>query len=206
MAAPSSRERLNHLLDLAAQGAQGRDALLAELAELLTDWPADYAQAMRAPFEALFEKTAREAAPATRAALAERLAGHAELPVALLNEFFLDAPAPARALILKRNADLDPDDGAPAKACDAAALVAAARTTMNGAFADLFAGALSLPRATARAVFADSGAMAVACKGAGLDHAAYSAVALLTGGLPEDYDAIPKHAAERLLGFWRERG
>jgi hypothetical protein len=102
-AAPSSRERLGRLLDLAAGGAGARTALLGQLADLLFDWPADYAQAMRAPFEALFEKTAREADAATRAALAARLADHAELPVALLNEFFLDAAEPMRADILRRN-------------------------------------------------------------------------------------------------------
>ncbi|HWA91863.1 MAG TPA: hypothetical protein VG889_17625 [Rhizomicrobium sp.] len=207
--AQSSRERLNHLLELAAQGEAGRAGLLDDLADLLTDWPADYAQAMRGPFEALFEKTAREAGRGTRARLAARLAFHDELPVALINGFFLDADAATRAHILKRNAALDDDDGEPQPAAaDAASLVAAARRTMNGAFAEIFAGHLSLPRETARAILGDATgeALAVACKGAGIDRAACSALALLAGGtVPADYDAVPPDAARRLVRYWRER-
>jgi hypothetical protein len=206
-ATPSSRERLGRLLELAAGGGEARTALLGELADLLLDWPADYAQAMRAPFEALFEKTAREACAATRAELAARLAGHTELPVALLNEFFLDASQPMRANILKRNDARD--DAMPGKLrADAAQLVAAARRTMNGAFADAFASALSLPVGMARTILRDSQAAAIACKSAGLDRAAYSAIALLTGTDPAclaEYDAIPQAGAERLTQFWRER-
>src|SRR5665213_3107196 len=73
--AQAPRERLNHLLELAAQGPAGRAALLGELADLLLDWPADYALAMRAPFEALFEKTAREVDAQTRVDVARRLEG-----------------------------------------------------------------------------------------------------------------------------------
>jgi hypothetical protein len=206
-AAPSSRERLGRLLELAAGGADARTALLGQLADLLFDWPQDYAQAMRAPFEALFEKTAREADAATRAGLAARLAGHAELPVALLNEFFLDAPEPMRADILRRNDARD--DAMPERLhADAAGLVAAARKTMNGAFADVFASALSLPASMARAILRDGQAAAIACKSAGLDRAAYSAIALLTGSDPAclaQYDDIPQAGAERLTQFWRER-
>ena len=206
-APPSSRERLGRLLELAAGGADARTALLGQLAGLLLDWPQDYAQAMRAPFEALFEKTAREADAATRAELAARLAGHAELPVALLNEFFLDAAEPMRADILRRNDSRD--DAMPQRLhADAAGLVAAARKTMNGAFADAFASALSLPASMARKVLGDSHAAAIACKSAGLDRAAYSAIALLTGTDPArlaQYDDIPQAGAERLTQFWRER-
>jgi hypothetical protein len=206
-AAPSSRERLGRLLDLAAGGADARTALLGQLADLLLDWPADYAQAMRAPFEALFEKTAREADAATRAELAARLAGHAELPIALLNEFFLDAPEPMRADILRRNDACD--DAMPERRrADAAELVAAARKTMNGAFADAFACALSLPADIARRVLRDGQAAAVACKSAGIDRAAYSAIALLIGAdcaRLAQYDDIPQAGAERLVEFWRTR-
>ncbi|SRR5579862_176396 len=201
----SSRERLSYLLDLAAQGAEGRAALLDELARLLVDWPADYVQAMRGPFEALFEKTAREATPEMRAALAERLADHDELPVALLNEFFLDASPAARAHILKRNAALDEPDGAPPRKADPRALVAAARRTVNGAFLDVFAHALSLQPALADAILADAEAMAVACRGAGIDRAAYSAIALLTASALADFENIPLNAAARLVAFWQAR-
>src|ERR1700679_4265256 len=200
----SSRERLGFLLDLAAQGAAGRAALLDELAALLVDWPADYAQAMRGPFEALFEKTAREAAPALRASLAERLVDHDELPIALLNEFFLDASPATRARILKRNAALDESETPPHRA-DACALVAAARRSLNGAFAQAFAQSLSLPPALAPAILADAQAMAIACKGTGIGRAAYSAVALLNGRDLAEYEDIPPAAAERLACFWRER-
>jgi hypothetical protein len=206
-AIPSSRERLGRLLELAAGGAEARAALLGDLADLLLDWPMDYAQAMRAPFEALLEKTAREADGPTRAHLAARLAGHEELPVALLNEFFLDAQDTARASILRRNEARDDAMPEPFRA-DAAHLVAAARTTMNGAFAETFAASLSLPADIARRVLRDGQAAAVACKGAGLDRAAYSAIALLTGTDPArlaEYDAIPQAGAERLTQFWRER-
>jgi hypothetical protein len=201
----SSRERLAHLLDLAASGAEGRAALLGDLADLLLDWPEDYAQAMRGPFEALLEKTAREADAATRAALAGRLVGHSEFPVALLNEFFLDASGDVRARILKRNAALDEGQGEAFRA-DAPALVAAARKTMNGAFAETFAGALSLPHEIARRILADAECTAVACKGAGLDRAAYSAIALLSGAGLAAYDAVPQAAAARLTSFWQDRG
>jgi hypothetical protein len=206
-AAPSSRERLGRLLELAAGGADARAALLDQLADLLFDWPADYAQAMRAPFEALFEKTAREADAATRAVLAARLADHAELPVALLNEFFLDAAEPMRADILRRNDARDDAMPQPLRA-DAAGLVAAARRTMNGAFAEIFASALSLPSPMARAILRDGQAAAIACRSAGLDRAAYSAIALLTGSDPAclaQYDDIPQAGAERLVEFWRTR-
>jgi hypothetical protein len=204
----NSRDRLNHLLDLAAQGPDGRAALLDDLAGLLIDWPADYAQAMRAPFEALFEKTARETDRFGRAAVAPKLAGHDELPVALLNEFFLDAPTPLRSEILKRNAALD--TGAEPARADGEALVAAARRTVNGAFAEIFASALSLERALAQAILDDASgeALAVACKGAGIDRAAYSAVALLAGCPPSQlaaYDTIDGAAAERLTRFWQDR-
>jgi hypothetical protein len=205
MPASSSRERLNRLLDLAARGEAGRTALLGELAALLLDWPSDYAQAMRGPFEALFEKTAREADPETRAALADRLTEHDALPVALLNEFFLDASPLARARILKRNEALD--DELAGGTVDGAALVAAARATMNGAFVELFAAALALPAGLARTIFADRAALAIACRGAGLDRAAFSAIALITGAAaPEAYDEVPEAAARRLVAFWRERG
>src|SRR6185312_8329925 len=166
--------------------------------------------AMRAPFEALFEKTARETHAAGRAAVAAKLAGHDELPVALLNEFFLEAPAPLRAEILKRNEALDADAQSRPVRADGEALVAAARRTVNGAFAETFASALSLRALLAQAILDDASgeALAVACKGAGLDRAAYSAVALMTGSAPAQlagYDAIPEAAAARLTKFWQER-
>lgn len=212
--AHNPRERLNHLLELAGQGAAGQAALFGELAELLLDWPADYAQAMRAPFETLLQKTAREVDAPTRAALAQRLRGHDELPVCLLNEFFLDAPCDVRARILARNEMDGADSGEPAgDAVDGAALVGAARTT-NGAFAETFAAMLSLPQAVATEILADETrqALAIACKGAGIDRAAFSAIAVLadpTGTAAARlaaFDAVPQAAADRLTRLWRARG
>ena len=187
--AQTPRERLNNLLELAAKGPAGRAALLSELADLLFDWPADYALAMRAPFEALFEKTAREADELTRARPAQRLVGHEELPVSLLNEFYFDAPGGLRARILSRNEAVDAQARTSARV-DGPALVEAART-MNGAFATKFASTLSLPGAVAQEILTDTSgqSLAVACKGAGLDRAAFSAIDDKTGRLSRIADA-----------------
>lgn len=206
------RERLNHLLELAAQGPAGRVALLNDLADLLLDWPADYAQAMRAPFEVLLEKTAQEVDAPVRAAIAPRLEGHEELPVSLLNEFFLEAPCGLRARILALNDVMD-GDARERITIDAAALIDAART-MNGTFAGAFAKILALSAATAKDVLGDpSGqSLAVACKGSGIDRAAFSALAVLTARDSNAstrlaaFDQVPQGAAERLTGFWRARG
>ncbi|MBV8977834.1 MAG: hypothetical protein JO261_00570 [Alphaproteobacteria bacterium] len=200
----SSRERLNRLLDLASRGPGAAATLLDELADLLLDWPIDYAQAMRGPFEALLEKTAREADAPARARLLTRIAGRPELPLSLCNTFFLDAEAEARMRILERNAALDGDE--PACRVDACGLVTAARKTMNGAFVPLFASALSLPGDLAARILADRHALAIAAKGAGLDRAAYSALALLTGADAASlgvYDEIPERGAAGLMRFWR---
>lgn len=210
--AQAPRERLNHLLELAAQGPAGRAALLGELTDLLLDWPKDYALAMRAPFEALLEKTAREVDPATRTDVAGRLEGHDELPVSLLNEFFLEASRELRARILALNDVLDGETKNSASV-DPAALLDAART-LNGAFAEKFAQALSLPAPTAKEILTDASgqSLAVACKGSGLDRATFSSIALLTahGANPMErlsaYDQVPQTAAQRLTEFWRARG
>jgi len=210
--AQAPRERLNHLLELAAQGPAGRAALLGELADLLLDWPADYALAMRAPFEALFEKTAREVDPRTRIDVARRLEGHDELPIAVLNEFFLEAPRGLRARILALNDVMDADTS-ESITVDVSQLLDAART-LNGTFSIAFAKMLSLPEATAKEILGDlSGeSLAVACKGAGLDRATFSAIALLAArdgdaaARLSAFDRVPQAAAERLTGFWRARG
>jgi hypothetical protein len=210
--AQAPRERLNHLLELAAQGPAGRAALLGELADLLLDWPADYALAMRAPFEALFEKTAREVDARTRVDVARRLEGHDELPVAVLNEFFLEAPRGLRTRILALN-DVQDADTEETVTVDGPSLLEAART-MNGTFAGTFAHTLSLPEATATEILGDATgqSLAVVCKGAGLDRATFSAIALLVardGDIAarlSAFDQVPQSGAERLTGFWRARG
>jgi hypothetical protein len=208
--AQAPRERLNHLLELAAQGPAGRVALLNDLADLLLDWPADYAQAMRAPFEALLEKTAQEVDAPVRAAIAPRLEGHEELPVSLLNEFFLEAPCGLRTRILALNDAMDGEND-PVRV-DAAALIDAART-LNGTFNHAFAQMMALPETTAMEILTDASgqSLAVACKGSGLDRAAFSALAVLTARDNNAstrlaaFDRVPQGAAERLTGFWRTR-
>jgi hypothetical protein len=209
--AQAPRERLNHLLELAAQGPAGRVALLNDLADLLLDWPADYAQAMRAPFEALLEKTAQEVDAPVRAAIAPRLEGHEELPVSLLNEFFLEAPCKLRARILALNDVMDADASGNVSV-DAAQLLDAART-LNGTFGVAFAKMLSLPETTAKEILGDPSGepLAVACKGVGLDRATFSAITLLVARDSNvatrlaAFDQVPQSAAERLSAFWRTR-
>jgi len=65
--------RLAHLLDLADKGPALRAALVEELAELLTLWPKDCPQDMRAPCEALLARAARDADEAVRANLRMQL-------------------------------------------------------------------------------------------------------------------------------------
>src|SRR5262249_22714612 len=74
MLATSPRKRFDRLVELAEQGPESRDELLGELHALLEDWPADYPEPMRAAFAALFEKVARETAPAVDAAALVRAA------------------------------------------------------------------------------------------------------------------------------------
>ena len=210
--AQAPRERLNHLLELAAQGPAGRNALLNDLADLLLDWPADWARAMRAPFEVLLEKTAREVDVPARAALAARFEGHDELPVSLLNEFFLEAPQGLRARILALNDVMDAA-ATGIVSVDATQLLNAART-LNGTFSRAFAQMMSLPETIAVEILTDASgeSLAVACKGAGVDRATFSALAVLTAhdgnaaARLAAFDQVPQGAAARLTGFWRTRG
>jgi hypothetical protein len=69
----SGPERLLNLLSLADQGPAMRAALAEELAELLTDWPADCPLEMRGSCEALLARAACEVDDDTRARLRIRL-------------------------------------------------------------------------------------------------------------------------------------
>jgi hypothetical protein len=82
----SGTQRLAHLLALADQGPAMRAALAEEVAELLTDWPADCPAEMRAPCEALLERAAREVDDDTRARLRHRLDDRALAARILSNE------------------------------------------------------------------------------------------------------------------------
>jgi hypothetical protein len=204
------KERLSHLLELAAQGADERAALAGEVADLLLDWPASYPSGMRATFEALLEKIVREVDLEARAALAPRFADRADVPLPLLNAFFLCAPEAMRAAILARNDAAGAADTLP---IDSEALLHAARTTRD------FGGALvrlaALPEDLASAIAGDGGALTVLCKGAGLSRATFSAIAILAGpvrsvhenfAMLAAYDQVPVNGAAQLLAFWQARG
>ena len=207
---PTAKERLSHLLALAGEGSQ-RAALVGELADLLLDWPRDCPDAMRAPVVALLEKTVRETDDETRARLAARLGGHSELPLDLVNEFYLAAPARVRREILMRN-ELAGGDAGDIAAPDAATLLVAARSAMNGQFAERFGACVGIAPQTVQAILADrtAEALAVLCKGAHLDRAMFSALTLLKGAQGDDtqarlaaFDTVPQHAAERLTCYWQ---
>lgn len=69
----SGTERLLKLLSLADQGPVMRAALAEEVAELLTDWPADCPTEMRGACEALLARAVREVDDGARARLRIRL-------------------------------------------------------------------------------------------------------------------------------------
>jgi hypothetical protein len=210
-----AKQRLTHLIELATTDApETRRTLAVELCDLLIDWPPHYPAAMREPFEALLEKTVRIIDGETRRALIARLATRHETPVTLLNEFYFDAPEDTRDAIVLRNALMDGAGAAPAAHTDEAALVAAARSKPQDQFAQAFASLLGIERGTADHILHDhSGrALAVACKGAHLGRATFSALAVLSeAGMALDtarerlssFDSVPLTGAERLLDYWR---
>jgi hypothetical protein len=212
-----ARERLQRLIELAGENTPEKHRALAfELCDLLFDWPGRYPAAMREPFEALLEKVLRRLDGTTRRMIAARLATHAETAITLLNEFYLDMPAEARVGILARNAnfaEIAPQEDGHA---DDAPLIDAARHTRGNELAAAFAHFLGVPAVTAQRILEDSSgnALAVACKGARVRRATFSALALLT--LPEirsnptvrharlsAFDDIPQGGADTMLDFWR---
>ena len=90
----ASRPRLVHLLDLADKGPALRAALAEEVAEMLTNWPADCPREMRATCEALLAQAAREVDSDTRARLRVRLYADPELAARVLPR-----EMPERALV-----------------------------------------------------------------------------------------------------------
>ncbi len=180
----AASEKLSYLLQLADQGPTLRAALAEEVAELLTDWPADYPENMRAVCEALLAKAAHDVDAATRARLRVKLASDPDLAQRVL-----------------------PREGV------SQALVAAAR---NGAkLTTVLAESLGVNDEVARQILDDDSgaALAVACKGAHIERAAFSALALLVQP-PRDrshafavldaFDAVPENEAARVLSEWRE--
>ena len=206
----TAKERLSHLLELAAQGAEQRAALAGEVADLLLDWPAQYPQAMRATFGALLEKIVREVDPSARAGLAARFEGAKDFPLSLFNEFFLAASPAMQDATLARNEALGAHEPAH---LDTDALLSAARTQRD--FAGALARIAGIAEGTAQAIAADASALAALCKGAGINRATFSAMAILTGparsvhenfAMLTVFDRVPANGAAQLLAYWRSRG
>ena len=206
---PTPKERLSHLLELAASGAGEHSALAGEVADLLLDWPAQYPGPMRATFEALLEKIVREMAPETRAPLAARFEGRDEFPLALLNEFFLFASPAMRDAILARN-----DSAGPVAPCniDCTALLLASRATRD--LAPVLTELIGVPAWVAAAAAVDVQALCVLARGAGINRATFSAIAILAGPartvtenfqMLTAFDHVPENGARQLVQFWRAR-
>jgi hypothetical protein len=197
-----AKERLIQLLALAAE--RRWSPLARELCDLILYWPADWHEEMRPPVAALFETALREADDETQTVLAGRMAGHADVPLALMNVLYLAAPAPLRREILMRN-ELEGPDMKPL-AIDRAAVLVAARAR-QGDFAGTLARLGGIPRRTLSLVFGDPGGepLAVLCRGLALDRASFSAIALLRGApdLPlAVFDSVAPKAATLLVHAW----
>lgn len=206
---PSPKERLCHLLELAAQGPSERAALAGEVADLLLDWPAQYPAAMRGTFEALLEKIVREVDTAGCAALAARFEGRADFPLSLLNAFFASASPAMKQAILSRNDEGEAADVAPV---DSQAVLGAARGQRD--FVPVLAHLTGIPPDLAAIIAADAYALATLCKGAGISRPTFSAMAILTGparSVAENFamlalfDAVPQNGARHLVAYWRGR-
>ncbi|HJW42107.1 MAG TPA: hypothetical protein VJ476_12905 [Rhizomicrobium sp.] len=208
---PTPKERLSHLLELAAQGAGERAHLADEVADLLLDWPAQYPQAMRATFVALLEKIVREMAGASCAVLAARFRDRDDFPLSLLNEFFLFAPEAMKDAILHRNDVQAPVD---CDGIDADALLTAARGAKD--FAGTLAHLAAVPHAVAAAMLNDPSArgLAALARATGINRATFSAMALLAGparsvhenfAMLTVFDTVPQNGARHLMAFWRAR-
>jgi hypothetical protein len=210
---PTAKERLQHFLTLADQGPAQRPRLADELSDFLLDWPPECPPSMRGPVLTLLEMTVREADDATRARLAGRLGGHADLPLELVNEFYLCAPADIRRIILRRN-ETETGEPPPPAPGDADNLLTAARENSGAGFARHFANALHVPLYVAAAILEDTSgeALAAACKGTRIGRACYSALALtkLKDGASDEkrlgaFEAIPERAARRLTAYWQSQ-
>lgn len=179
----TASQKLSHLLQLADQGPALRTALAEEVAELLADWPIDYPESMRAVCESLLAKAAGDIDQGTRARLRVQLYSEPELAHRVLP-----------------------------RACVGQRLVETAR---RGALAAALADNLDVDARVAADILADrSGAsLAMACKGAGLDRAVFSALAVLAGAhndraqafaVLDAFEAVSISEATRTLRGWRE--
>lgn len=208
------KERLMHLLKLAAEGEGARAQLVHELSQILIDWPREYAPSARLPFETLLEKTVREADAETRTAVVENVVQCHDAPIGLLNQLYFSASPEARERIIARN------DGVPQRSVGSAdfdedALLIAARHSDDG-FQSRFAREIGLSDEIAGEVLRDESgrSLAVVLKGTHARRTTFSALAILISHPRavedsyvqlESYDAVPLGAAERMLAHWRSQ-
>jgi len=154
------------------------------VAKLLTAWPPDYPDSMRGVCEALLAKAARDVDTATRVRLMVQLYSDPELSHRVL---------PRQAV--------------------SQTLVEAARTGTHLPAA--LAQSLGVDDKTALQILDDEtgAALAMACKGANIDRATFSALALLARpgrdhshafAVLDAFDIVPMSEATRVLCGWRE--
>lgn len=173
----AASQKLSQLLQLADQGPALRAALAEEVAELLVNWPPDYPQVMRGACEALLAKAAHDVDAATRARLRVLLCSQPELASRVL-----------------------PRESATQ------GLIETAR--QGGDLVMSLAARLGIDEKRAAKILEDEtgSALAVACKAAGLDRAAFSTLALLSrrGRIPayallDAFDNAPAGEEQGLL-------
>jgi len=178
----SAPQRLTHLLELADKGPALRAALAEEVAELLIDWPADCPEDMRASCEALLAQAGREVDADTRARLRVRL--------------YADPQLAAR--VLPRDSGRGMIEGLRG----------------GGDITIVLADSTGLSKSRIAQILADDSgeALALACKGAGLDRAVFSTLAMLAGTAQntkeayarlDKFDAVLVRDAVRQLRAWR---
>jgi hypothetical protein len=180
----AASQKLSHLLQLADQGPALRAALAEEVAELLTNWPTGYPDSMKGVCEALLAKAARDIDAPTRARLRVQLYSDPELSARVLPRESI-----SQNLV---------------------------QTVRNGEdVATSLAISLGVDAAMARQILDDEtgAALAVACKGAHIDRAAFSALALLSHpgrerarafAMLDTFDDVPSSEATIVLRGWRE--
>lgn len=180
----AASQKFFHLLQLADQGPALRAALAEEVAELLVNWPRDYPESMRGACEALLARAARDVDAATRARLRVQLYSHPELASRVLPR-----ESSVRDLILMAR--------------------------QGGDVTGLLAGLLGVDSKMAAQILDDESgaALAMACKGASLDRATFSALALLARpgrdrvhayAVLDAFDNVPASEATNVLHGWRQ--
>jgi hypothetical protein len=179
----AASQKLSYLLELADQGPALRAALAEEVAELLVNWPADYPHHMREICEALLAKAAHDVDAQTQARLRVLLYSDPHL-----SHRVLPRNSASQALIEK------------ARGC--------------GNLTSVLAEGLGVDDRMAGEILGDDSgtALAVACKGALIDRAAFSALALLAHpardrshafAMLDAFDHVPVSEAARTLRGWR---